>query len=111
MSPIGRNINDLFKDEQYRLIKGEWWQSTPTAINIVQTLTGRGFQLHAIEYGQFRVSKEERREALFINPYCSSLEQISMFRPIGLTLRAAPALATRTAVQNKSHGEAENHVR
>src|SRR6476646_3558835 len=32
---------------------------------------------------------------VLINRYCSSLNRFLMFRPIGLTLRAAPALATR----------------
>ena len=35
------------------------------------------------------------REALLINRYCSSLNSVLRFRPIGLTLRAAPALAAR----------------
>jgi hypothetical protein len=35
------------------------------------------------------------REALLIDRYCSSLNRYLMFRPIGLTLRAAPALAAR----------------
>jgi hypothetical protein len=69
---------------------------------------GNSLKLGGVVCSKTRSHLTDARKAILINRYCSSLNNYLMFRPIGLTLRAAPAVATRghprlTKAGNSAH--------